>query len=115
MEKGNKPSWWLLYLTVPLMIGALLVESQLDASVEVHRVMEFGIVVVGFGLMWLWVHANESALVYQEYEKQQWRIEGDVFEEPDLDPNHLPLADTVDEPEPEQYDLETSVHRGRHN
>ncbi len=114
MEKGNKPNWWLLYLTVPLMIGALVVESQLGASEEAHRVMEFGIVVVCFGLMWLWVRANESALVYQEYVKRQWRMDSNVFEEPDLDPNDLPLADTVDEPEPE-YDLEASPSKGRYN
>ncbi len=113
MEKGSKPSWWLLYLTVPLMIGALVVESQLAASVEAHRVMEFGIVVVGFGLMWLWVRANESALAYEEYDKRQWRIEGEVLAEPDFDPTHLPLADVMDEPE--QQVLEASPSKGRYN
>ncbi len=115
MEKGNKPSWWLLYLTVPLMIGALIAESQLEASIEAHRVMEFGIVVVGFGLMWLWVQANESALAEQEYEKRQWRIEGDLVEEPDLDPNSLPLTDMLDKQEPQRHELEVSASKGRYN
>ncbi len=72
MEQRNKPNWWLVVLTVPLMIGLLLLQSRLQAAPEVHRIMEFGIVVVGFGLMAMWVSANEGALENEEMDLERW-------------------------------------------
>ena len=77
--------------------------------------MEFGIVVVGFGLMALWVRANESALVYEEYQKEYWRLVRGPEAEEDWDPRQLPLVDDREDSEPDEQPVETSPGKGRYH
>lgn len=77
MLRKRKPNWWLLYLTVPLMLGLLVFESQMPYALVVHRIAEFLIVLFGFGLMFLWVRANEGGLIDEEVEKERWTIRPD--------------------------------------
>jgi hypothetical protein len=74
MVRKQKPNWWLLYLTAPLLLALLVMESQLPYSPVIHRIAEFAIVLLGFGLMLLWVRANEGALIDEEIEKERWTI-----------------------------------------
>ena len=115
MVKRQNPRWWLLYLTMPLMIGLLVLEGRLPEPPVVHQIMEMGIVIVCFGLMAVWVHANEGARVNEEFEKEHWNMEPDLHSEPDLDPRHLPLADAGEDKDREPYPLEASPTKGRFN
>ena len=115
MARNIKPRWWLLYLTLPLMIGLLVLEGRLADPPIVHQILEFGIVIVCFGLMAVWVHASEGALLNEEFEKERWRLRHDCMEEEELDPHRLPLAEDREELEEGQYHLEVGPSKGRYN
>ncbi len=141
MEQKGKPNWWLVSLTVPLMIGLLLLESHLQASPDVHRIMEFGIVVVGFGLMAAWVQANAGALQNEETDRVHWVLvlpsehtpqegdsecgtsqdhfntlgESDTLSEPTFDSGNLPWVNAEDDSEERPYHVGVSPSKGRYN
>ena len=114
MERKNKPRWSLLYLTVPLMVILLILQGEMPSAPTVHEVPEMGIVLVCFGLMVVWVHGNQAALLNEQFEKERWELHT-YDSEPDLDPRHLPLADIVEEPEQHPSDVQTSPTKGRYN
>ncbi len=62
MFDKSRPQWWQMYLLVPLMIGLLVAEGKMESPLLVHRLLQFGIVLVTFGLMALGVHANQAGL-----------------------------------------------------
>jgi hypothetical protein len=94
MRKG-KANWWMLYALIPSMPILLVVEGRIPGSALEHRLMEFGIVLLAFGLVALWVHANESALIEQEMTDIEFSIVWDSEEGPEL----LPLADCSEDME----------------
>jgi hypothetical protein len=110
-----KPRWWLLYLTLPLMIGLFVLEGRLTEPDIVHRILELGIVIVCFGLMAVWVRANEDALIIEGFEHEHWTLEPDCKAEGELDPHRLPLAEDSEELEEGQYHLEADPSKGRFN
>ncbi len=57
----QKVKWWLLYAIIPLSLGLLWLDSQFRLQPLAHRWLEVGIVLVSFGLMALWVRANQGA------------------------------------------------------
>lgn len=59
----RKPAWWLLYLLIPLLIGLSILDQGLVLSLLGHEIVQFGILVVFFGLVVLWVRSNSAALV----------------------------------------------------
>ena len=69
--KKQQPSWWLLYLSLPVMIGLFLIEMRLSLSGAGHRLAEIIIVLVVFGFMWIWVNANTGAIIHEDLER--WR------------------------------------------
>ena len=91
MLDKSRPQWWQMYLLVPLMIVLLVMESKMASPLPVHRFLQFGIVVVTFGLMALWVHMNQVTLSNEGFEKQTWILE------PDLKPKVLQDPDTLPE------------------
>lgn len=115
METKRKPNWWLLYLTVPLMIILLLLQARMSSPPEIHEALGFGIVLGCFGLMAVWVQANQAALMNEEFEKEHWRLVQDRKEEPDRDPHHLPLADIADGTDQDPFQREARPTEGRYN
>ena len=111
MEWNRKPSWWLLYLTVPLLLGLLVLEARLSVQLVAHRILEFGIVLLWLGLMLVWVRANEGALIDEQVEKYQWTIEPD----PAQDLGIPPFEDGCDGPADDEHRLEASAIKGRYN
>ena len=113
MERKQKANWWLVYATMPLMIALLLIEARIPGSLPAHRILEFGIVLLSFGLMALWVHANQAALANEETEKQPWTLEPDPKSEIVVDPDMLPEEphDPVDIP----LAFELDHSKGRYN
>jgi hypothetical protein len=70
-SKKQRPSWWLLYLSLPMLIGLFLIEMRLSLSDAGHRLAEIIIVLVIFGFIWVWLNANTGAIVQEDLEK--WR------------------------------------------
>ena len=85
-NKEQKPAWWILYLLIPGMIGLLMLAGQLPLVSWEYQIVDVGIVLFVFGLMALWIHANQSALTWDEVRQTDWtemRIQ--VFEPESLD------------------------------
>src|SRR5512135_701617 len=72
MERKSKPNWLLVVAIVPLMIIAILVESQFKYPAGVHEVADCAIVIVSFGLMVGWMRSNAAALEAEEIAKERW-------------------------------------------
>ncbi len=114
MERKSKPTWCLLYLTVPLMIVLLLTDARMAYPLVVHRVAEFAIVTVSFGLMAVWAKANDTALMNEEIEKERWILKPDESE--DCPASDAPsFADDFEESEDSPYPMEASPTKGRYN
>lgn len=113
MLDKSRPQWWQMYLLVPLMIALLVIEGEIQSPLIVHRFLEFGIVLVTFGLMAVWIQGNQAALSNEEAEKQPWILEPDPKSELAVDPDILPdePEDSVDSP----YALEANLYKGRYN
>lgn len=113
MEPRPKPTWCLLYLTIPLMIALLLADARMPYPLVVHRVAEFAIVIVSFGLMGVWVKASETALINEEMEKEHWILTPDESVDcpaPDI-PSSVEGCEEFESP----YDIEASLTKGRYN
>lgn len=112
MVRKSKANWWLVFALLPLMIVLLVGETFLPESPLGHGVFEVGIVVVTFGLMALWVHANADALIEEDYAAHSW-IMTDVSSEEARTVDALPLADCLDETgeQREEMDSPSLVHR----
>jgi hypothetical protein len=67
--KKQRPSWWLLYLSLPMMIGLILVEMRQPLPETGHKMAEFVILLVIFGYIWLWSKANAGALIQEDLER----------------------------------------------
>lgn len=113
MERKHKANWWLVYATVPLMIALLLIEARIPGTLLVHRILEFGIVLLSFGLMAIWVHGNQAALSDEEIEEQPWTLEPDPRSEVMVDPDMLP--DEPQDPVNIPLALELDHSKGRYN
>ncbi len=73
--KPAKPSWWLLYIVVPVMIGLFFLEHQLVLSALGHEVAQAAILVFTFGLMVLWLRANRERFVdHTPHAREELRI-----------------------------------------
>lgn len=75
--KKQGPSWCLLYLSLPMMIGLILLEMRLPLSDTGHRITGFIIVLIVFGGMSLWLKANSGALIQEDVEKYHAALEAD--------------------------------------
>jgi hypothetical protein len=78
VEKGarmrstkKRPSWWLLYLSLPMMIGLFLLAMRLPLSDTGHRFVELIIILIVFGSTSLWLKANTGALIQEDLERWQ--------------------------------------------
>jgi hypothetical protein len=65
-RRAPRPRWWRLYLVLPFMAGAFVVEHSLPLAQSDHTLAEIGIVVLVYGWIHLWLRANTAALAYQE-------------------------------------------------
>ncbi|HSN77500.1 MAG TPA: hypothetical protein VL334_20705 [Anaerolineae bacterium] len=70
--KISQPKWWLLYLLLPVLVGLFVIESKASISDAGHRVVGVGIVLLVFGLIELWLRANDANLRAQQWRAQQW-------------------------------------------
>lgn len=63
-----RPKWWQVYLTLPLLISLFIFDGRLKISERGHQAVQIGIVLLVYGLVHLWVNANQAALTkYSQY------------------------------------------------
>ncbi len=62
-KKHSRPNWWILYLTVPLLILLGMWEVKATLTPREHTVLELMIILVIFGLAWLWLDKNGKWLI----------------------------------------------------
>ncbi len=77
--KLPKPRWWRLYATFPLAMVLLVLEHWLPLSTSGHQAVQIGIVLVTFGLMYLWLRANAGALMEEDRGQNRWTITATEF------------------------------------
>ena len=71
--KISRPKWWLLYLLLPVLVGLLVIEIRIPISEMGHRVVEVGIVLLVFGLIELWLRANDANIRAGQWRAAQGR------------------------------------------
>ena len=73
----QRPSWWLLYISLPMMVSLFLLEMRLSLSDTGHRFAELIIVLIVFGSMSLWLKANTGALIQENLERWHTALRAD--------------------------------------
>ena len=64
MEKERRrPSWWQLWLLFPVLGILAFLEAGASLSPTGHRVVEVAIILVVYGLVSVWLRANQAALL----------------------------------------------------
>lgn len=71
--KTSKPTWWLLYLTVPVVIGLIFYIHRLGLNPELEKVLGIAALIGGFLWIQFWMRANEGAIIQEEYRKERRR------------------------------------------
>jgi hypothetical protein len=73
-SSNSRPKWWQVYLTLPLLIALFAADSRLRISVRGHQVVQIGIVLFVYGLIYLWIKANSTAISRMNREQYRGRI-----------------------------------------
>ncbi len=71
MIRNGKPNLLPLYLTAACTLALLLVEMQMPFAAVIHQLAEDGIIVLGFGLLFLWIAVKERRLTSSERENER--------------------------------------------
>jgi hypothetical protein len=82
----TRPKWWLLYLSNVLVLGFFWLEVKASLSETGHKLVEVGLVIILYGLMMVWIKANEVGLMNEDWEKYKKEVAWDVLES--SHPNH---------------------------
>jgi len=73
-SRDRHPKWWQLYaLFLPLVL-LLVLEHLLPFSAGEHQAVQIGIILLAYGLIHLWLHANTVALAETDKEQTQPRV-----------------------------------------
>lgn len=104
--KQHKPTWFILYAFVFLMLGALVLESFDGLPDWANEVVTIGIIGLIFGTMILWMRANAHALWNEEMNKpglEEYRIE--VISPRQPSPDGVGNAEVQSDPQSTHYVL----------
>ncbi len=69
----HRPNWLALRLLIIALLAGLFIVHQQVAVLWVRELLQAGVVVIGFGLVGLWLHANASALEAEEARRKKER------------------------------------------
>jgi UDP-N-acetylmuramyl pentapeptide phosphotransferase/UDP-N-acetylglucosamine-1-phosphate transferase len=58
---NRHPAWWRLWLLLLVLGGLAFLDARATLSPAGHKVVEAGIVLLVYGLIWMWLRANEAA------------------------------------------------------
>ena len=64
-------SRWYLWLLLPVFGVAAFLESSLHIGAVWHKVVEVGIVLLVFGLLWIWLQANQVAWLRESADQNE--------------------------------------------
>jgi hypothetical protein len=67
--RSVRPTWWQVYLIVPLLIALFMLDGRLKLSQRGHQIVQLGILVFIYWLVHLWLVANERNLSHMEQRK----------------------------------------------
>jgi hypothetical protein len=84
MSQYHRPGWWVLYALVPLLAGLFVVEHRASLSPTGHSLAQVGIVLLIYGLVWLWLWANRLRLL--------WSDRGTSYQERAIAPRGAPIS-----------------------
>src|SRR5574341_498409 len=73
-SRDDRPKWWQVYLTLPLLIVLFVLDSQLKISTRGHAIVQSGILLLVYGLVHLWLKANARALSKMDQELIEGKI-----------------------------------------
>jgi hypothetical protein len=65
--KQHKPRWWILYTLLIGVIGILVFESRDGLPAWANEFVGIGVVLGFFGVVAIWMIANQSTLADEEY------------------------------------------------
>ena len=89
-SRKNKPQWWQLYAMLPLLVGAFLLEMRLGLTGTANIIAQLGILFMFYGLIHVWIGANQGALMELDEEDGRWHVK--VYEIP---ADQLPSEDEI--------------------
>jgi len=62
-QKRSRQTWWPLYVWVLMIAGLLILAHRIAPSPGWRTFLEIGVVVVGYGLIALWLETHSTALL----------------------------------------------------
>ena len=71
---ASSPKWWQLYALFLLPILLLVLEQRLPFSAGEHEAAQIAIILLTYGLIYLWLSANTVALAESDKEQGQLRV-----------------------------------------
>ena len=75
MSSSNpRPKWWQLYLTFPLLIALFMADARLKISTRGHQTIPIGILLLVYGLIYMWLKSNAAALARMDHQENYRRI-----------------------------------------
>ena len=110
-----RPKWLLLFALVPLMIGFLVVDDEMPIVPWAHELLEIGILLVVFALMFVWMHSNRVALTHEELMHIHWIDPSDSTELPPLEAERIEPHFQIAAGRRDRQDLESISNKGRYN
>jgi hypothetical protein len=57
----RRPAWWQLWLLLLVLGGLSVLDARAPLTAGWHKVVEAGIVLLVYGLIWIWLRASEAA------------------------------------------------------
>ncbi len=71
---ASSPKWWQLYTLFLVPVFLLVVERQLPFSAGEHEAAQIAIILLTYGLIYLWLSVNTVALAESDKEQDQLRV-----------------------------------------
>jgi hypothetical protein len=72
---NRRVPWWQAFTLVPLLVGLFISEQRLRLSLTGHQIVQVIIVLFVFGLLSLWLKAQDGALIQEEYRRHPMTFE----------------------------------------
>jgi Mn2+/Fe2+ NRAMP family transporter len=70
-NSNRRPSWRALYAITALFILVLFLEVAIPLSETVRRSLEIAIVLLFYGLVWMWLGVNDQALMREDVQRER--------------------------------------------
>lgn len=72
-NSNRRPNWWTLYAIAALFILLFFLEIAIPLSETVRRSLEITIVLLFYGLVWMWLGINDQALMQEDIQRERQR------------------------------------------